>query len=338
MAIVRFSDILGQENALGELRASLAVGRLNHAYLFEGAAGTGKYTLARALAARFLCLRPQGDSPCGDCPSCRMLNENNHPDFLELPRDGRYLKIDLFAERPGGENGGQEPVLNFMRYKPLLEHGRVCIIPEAERMEEAAANAFLKTLEEPPAGTLLIMTACARERLIGTILSRCRRIIVKPLAAEAIAAELARRQAPGRENPLGPQALAALAQMAEGSLGIALRLLETEALVDWEKINSGWRDFTPATAVAWAEGILDELAGLKTGNDKRARALYWLDMAALKVRRLARQGAVSGLGTADALEKLWNAGERLNANVRPELVCLTAALGVFAALRGTGKG
>ena len=347
MGLTTFADIVGQENALRELRSELAANRLNHAYLLEGGAGTGKLTLARALAARYLCHRPEGGDACGQCRSCRMLAEGNHPDYLELPREGRALKIERFVRRSGeGEGTEQEPVLEFMRYKPLLEHGRVCVVPRAERMDEAAANAFLKTLEEPPPGSLFILTAAARERLIGTVVSRCRRVIVAPLSAAAIAAALARPRhdadAGAEEGdageapaPLGEKEREVVAQMAAGSLGAAWRLAAGGTLEDWKALDASWRDFTPAAAAAWAESVLQELADLKTADEKRARVLYWLDMAALKVRRLARRGAVSALGAAGALERLWKAGERLEANVRPELVTLTAALGAFAALRGT---
>lgn len=324
--LTKFTDILGNENALAELRLSLQQHQLNHAYLFEGASGTGKYTLAQALAARFLCASPAENEACGNCQSCKLFAENNHPDFLELPRTGRNLSIAHFVEREGdNEKVETPPVLSFMRYTPLLQNGRVCIIPAAERMHEAAANAFLKTLEEPPPHSLFILTTTARERLISTIISRCRRVLITPLSATIIQQEMARRLQ--REIPLTQ------AELAEGSLGNALNFADEDALADWQTLNDFWRDFTPAQAVTWAENLIENLSNAKDAENKRQVLFYWLNLSALKIRRLLRHHKINGNNAAHALESLWTAGERLTANVRPELVALTSSIEVFAAIR-----
>ncbi|GHV23195.1 hypothetical protein AGMMS49959_15540 [Planctomycetales bacterium] len=322
-------NLLGMESAVRELRGSFAENRLNHAYLLVGAAGSGKDTLARTLAARFLCHSPADNDACGRCVSCQMFAENNHPDFLALPRDTRYLTVAQFVERDSPtENIDHQPVLTLVNLKPALGHGRVVVIADAERMRDEAANAFLKTLEEPPPESLLILTAAAPKLLPNTIVSRCRRVLVTPLPPPVISAELARR-AP--EAPAAARTLAA--ELSGGSLGEALRLATGAVFADWQKLQTLWREFTPAAAARWAEEIIGGFTKEMDGDAKRKFLADWLNMGALQIRQNLRRGQLSGWAASVGLTALWTAGERLNANVRPELVALTAALNCFAALK-----
>lgn len=322
-----FRGLVGQVASANELRHSFAANRLNHSYLLEGLVGCGKMTLARALAGRFLCHNPGADSDaCGNCQSCKMLQQSSHPDYLELPREPRELRIRRFVERDGGtEEISHPPVLTFMRLKPMLQHGKVCIIPEAERMNQEAANAFLKTLEEPPAGSLIILTSAARDRVLGTIVSRCRRVGLAPLAEDEIAQELIRRGEPADRARM-------LAALAEGSLGQALTATGGEAAADWEWIDAVLADNTPAQAVKLGEELSERVRAGKDGESRRLEALRLFDLIALYIRRKLREG-LSPRAAAAALLALWEGGERLAANVRPELVLYTASLEIMAALK-----
>lgn len=321
-----FSRITGQERACGEIALSLERERLNHAYLLEGMAGVGRCSMARALAARFLCLAPQGLEACGECKSCKLLAGGNHPDYLELPRDCRELRIRRFVEREGGtEQIDHQPVLEFMRLKPMLAHGRVCVIPEAERMNAESANAFLKTLEEPPQGSLILLTCAARERVLGTIVSRCRRVGLSPVSEELVREELIRRGA-------GAQNAAVAARLCEGSVAQALALLESASTEDWDWLCRSLESLTPAGAVRFGEEVCARLRQAKSGEEKRQEAGRLFDLFALHIRRGLREGLSPRAG-ARALQVLWEAGERLAANVRPELVVYNAALESFSALK-----
>ncbi len=327
-----FHDLIGQEQALSELRADLARGRLNHAYLFEGRHGTGRYTLARALARRLLCQEPGADS-CGACHACKLFAQQTHPDYLEVPREAPRLRIGRFVERrheANKEDVDHPPVLEFLHLRPALAARRVCLIPDAERMQAEAANAFLKTLEEPPGGSIVLLTTAARDRLPATVVSRCRRVAVAPLPEARITEVLCAR------NAVDTHDAATLAAMAEGSLGAALALSEEEALARWHWLEDALGELTPVGAVRLGEGMRDALHDAGNAQEKRERAADLLDLLALQLRRrLRRGGAATAL--ARALGALWQSGEQLAANVRPELVLHTAALETVAALRRAAR-
>lgn len=157
-----FSRVLGHERQKEILRRALASGRLAHAYLFEGPEGVGKRLTALALARAVFCRQGTG---CGDCISCRKVDHNNHPDLHILEADGTSIKIDQVR--------GLQKELS---YRPLEAPKKVCLIDGAERLNPAAGNALLKTLEEPTGEALLILLASQPERVLGTIRSRCQRL------------------------------------------------------------------------------------------------------------------------------------------------------------------
>jgi DNA polymerase-3 subunit delta' len=319
------TELLGQEAAERELATARRRDRLHHALLFEGRPGTGRATFARALGAAVLC-ETDADTACGACASCRLLAAGRHPDWLEIPRGGATLQKSALTGS-GPTPPEHPPLLPFLRLRPQAGSRRVCLLPDAERMNDAAANAFLKGLEEPPPGTLLLLTTAARDRLLRTIVSRCRRVGVRPLSAETIRAELLRRGA-AAEAEAGPLALA-----AEGSLGAALALAAGETLEAWRWTGTALRTRTPAGAVALGEGWIERArAAGGSAAERRAAAARLLDLAALEVRRRLREGLAPGAASA-ALEALWAGAERLAANVRMELALHAAALDTVAALR-----
>lgn len=221
---MRFSDVPHQERAISILRRALRSGRTHHAYLLEGPEGVGKEAAGRALAARLLCeddsLEPDADA-CGACTACRLLASGNHPDLHVIER--RLHK--LHPDRTIRASKGLFLVVDLVRHfliepagmKPAMGRRRVFLIREAERMNEEAQNALLKTLEEPPGSGCLILVTASAERLLPTIRSRCQRISFDLLPAEHVVAELQRRAGLSAEDA---QALAAL---AGGRLGVARR-------------------------------------------------------------------------------------------------------------------
>jgi len=157
-----FSHILGHERQKNILRRALANGRLAHAYLFEGPEGVGKRLMALALARAAFC---QDRSGCGNCPACRKVDHNNHPDLHLLEPDGAAIKIEQVRN-----------IQKELSYRPLEAPLKICLIDGADRMNQAAANSLLKTLEEPRGDALLILLSARPESVLSTIRSRCQRL------------------------------------------------------------------------------------------------------------------------------------------------------------------
>jgi DNA polymerase-3 subunit delta' len=218
------------ENPLRELLRERD--RLPHALLLRGPQGIGKETLAEALAASLLCERPEPDQPaCGQCPACLWLAGGNHPDYRVLQPEAALAVGEEGAE-PGGKSKEKpsvwitvEQVRELQDYIHVASHrgGRkVIVVSPAESLNLAAANALLKSLEEPPARTHFILISHRPHRLLRTILSRCRQLpLSKPAAGEALAwlmaqgvdqPEVVLAQASGA--PLLAQALAAGDELA----------------------------------------------------------------------------------------------------------------------------
>ncbi|HEY3354598.1 MAG TPA: DNA polymerase III subunit delta' [Polyangia bacterium] len=200
--------ILGQAQAVGVLRRALASDRLAHAYLFEGPAGVGKATTARALMQALACERTPGEG-CGACPPCRKIDEGTHPDLVVVGLQDEKRDILIAQVRD---------VVRGCAFRPHEAPRRLVLIDPADRMNANAANALLKTLEEPPEATHFVLVAEAPSRLPITIRSRCQRVRFAPLSAAVIAAEL--------ERLPGVDAAAArfTAGLSDGSLGRALAL------------------------------------------------------------------------------------------------------------------
>jgi DNA polymerase-3 subunit delta' len=165
-------------------------GRLPHALLVHGPAGIGKIEFARSLAASVLCETPRKGLACGTCPSCHWFSQGNHPDFREIvpesaleDEEGDDAGVGAKVEKAKSLVIKIEQVRAVADFMALTTHRagyRVLLIHPAEAMHPAAANALLKTLEEPPAHTLIVLVSDQPARLLATIRSRCRLL---PLAA-----------------------------------------------------------------------------------------------------------------------------------------------------------
>jgi DNA polymerase III subunit delta' len=159
---------LGHESTYASLIQMLKEGRLPHALLFTGPEGIGKQRVARYLVKALFCEKsPEG---CGSCPACELLEQEKHPDLLLLkPEEGR-LKIDAIRE-----------IKKDLSFSPFMGTVRVVLVIDAHTMNAAAANALLKTLEEPPVGTYFILITHSMGWLPKTIVSRCQKIRFSPL-------------------------------------------------------------------------------------------------------------------------------------------------------------
>ncbi|MHC9246549.1 DNA polymerase III subunit delta' [Aeromonas jandaei] len=144
------------------LSQTAAAGRLGHAWLLLGDPGLGKEQLAERLARLHLCQQPDRGEPCGHCHSCQLFDKGHHPDLGTISRESKTIGVEAIRD-----------ICNRLQGSAQLGRGKVVIIPDAERMTESAANALLKTLEEPAGDSLLILIASQVSRLLPTILSRC---------------------------------------------------------------------------------------------------------------------------------------------------------------------
>jgi DNA polymerase-3 subunit delta' len=206
---MRFSEIIGQEKAKRFFRRVMSEERIPHSYLFTGIAGIGKTSAATALTMTLNCRNPTDIEACGTCPPCRQMAGGNFPDFISIKPDGQNIKIEQIRE-----------LNRRLSFAPVSARYRVCVIQQAEAMTSEAANSFLKTLEEPPPGNILVLNAVEPLNLLPTIVSRCQRVPFQPLPVEAMIDWLV------REKDMDRQRAIIVARASGGSLGRALRMAE----------------------------------------------------------------------------------------------------------------
>ncbi|MEJ2039245.1 MAG: DNA polymerase III subunit delta' [Desulfosarcinaceae bacterium] len=211
-----FTSIVGQKLPLRILQTLLAKGTVPHALLFTGPAGVGKRTAARYFAMAMNCQAPDpsGEKPCLECRACRQIQSGQHPDIIVIEPKGAVLRINQVRE-----------LLGVLAMKPFQAEHRVVILARAEAMNPEAGNALLKALEEPPADTVMVLTAEKQSDLLPTIVSRCRHIRFNPLSARQVTSLLA------EQRDLQGQQAESVAQMCAGSFAKALQLFDM-----------GWRD------------------------------------------------------------------------------------------------
>ncbi|ATU97902.1 DNA polymerase III subunit delta' [Aeromonas salmonicida] len=158
------------------LSQTAQAGRLGHAWLLLGDPGLGKEQLAERLARLHLCQQPDRGEPCGQCHSCQLFDKGHHPDLGTVTIDSKTIGVEAIRE-----------ICARLQNSAQLGRGKVVIIPDAERMTESAANALLKTLEEPAGDSLLLLIASQVSRLLPTILSRCHKHVCQlPTEGETV--------------------------------------------------------------------------------------------------------------------------------------------------------
>jgi DNA polymerase-3 subunit gamma/tau len=209
---ITFDQVVGQEHVKDVLTAAIARGRVTHAYLFSGPRGVGKTTTARLLAMAVNC-EGSGERPCGACESCRLVRHGSHPDVIELDAASNNSVEDVRELR------------EKVQLAPLRGGKRVWVLDEAHMLSRAAANALLKTLEEPPENLIFVLATTEPEKLPPTILSRCQHFRFRRLSEREIASKLARlcQEASVQADE---DALALLAKAADGAMRDAESLLE----------------------------------------------------------------------------------------------------------------
>ena len=295
-------ELIGHEAAEASLAAALSGGRLHHGWLITGPEGLGKETLAWRFIRRVLALHQQQDGLFGaaapatglgmdpEDPLCKRIEAGGHADLLVIGREfntkTKRLRAEITAE--------QSRALGGFFARTSGEGGwRVALIDEADRLNNTAANAILKILEEPPPRCLIVLLSPSPERLLPTIRSRCRTLKLRPLPAEAMHDYL------GRQRPeLGAGARDSLMRLAEGRPGYALRLADAGA------------DAIYAELLKLAGGFprLDRRALLRQAGrfaraESEAEFLLWMDLLRLLVMRLVRHATGALEDPADERER-----------------------------------
>lgn len=231
-----FDEIVGQKHVTQTLRNAIARGRVHHAYLFCGARGVGKTTAARALAKALNCVNAPTDTPCGVCSSCVDINSGNSPDLIEIDGASNNSVDDIRELRDN------------VRYAPTQGGKKIYLVDEVHMLSNAAFNALLKTLEEPPPHVVFLFATTEPHKIPDTILSRVQRFDFKRIPAGAVVQRLQEiSQAEGVN--ITETGLRLIARAGEGSMR------DSQSLLD-KVISFGGEDITDEM-VAQTLGLID---------------------------------------------------------------------------------
>ena len=270
-----FSQLVGQEHVSTTLRQSIKQGRVSHSYLFCGPRGSGKTTTARIVAKAINCLDPQDGDPCNACSICLTINNGQFMDIIEL---------DAASNRGIDEIRDIRDKVNF---SPVQGRRKAYIIDEAHMLTDQASNAFLKTLEEPPAHVIFILCTTDVHKILPTIISRCQRFDFRRIPLDLIKGRLEEiTEAEGAM--VEPEALRLISRYAAGSLRDAENLLE-QLVVSYGN-GVGLQQTEELLGLGYSDRWLELVRSLLMGNT--STSLTAINQAAwdgVDLRQLHRQ-------------------------------------------------
>ena len=350
-----FEDIIGQKHIVRILQNQLRTDTVSQAYLFAGTHGTGKTSTARILAKAVNCTGAGESLPCGKCENCEAIREGRFVDCIELDAASNNGVEDLRA------------IVDMVKYPPSIGKYKVYIIDEVHMLSQAAENAFLKTLEEPPGHAIFILATTDPQKVRATIRSRCMELNFRRVTEEEMMAGM-KRICDKRGIRAGDDALATIAARADGSVRDALSILEQciaagDAVLDrslvLEYTGAAGEDFFLALTDAVIAGdagkalvYIDEI--IKRGKDARQILKDWLkhlrdlmvakyvkkpeNIVGMSAENIARVSAQAGKTGPDFIEKAIKLiSEYINMgrySERPRILLETAA--VKLATQGNG--
>ena len=287
-------QVYGQDHIIRQLESSLTAGRLAHAYLLIGPPHVGKMALAINLAQAVNCLEGPG-APCGDCAQCTRISQRIHADVRVVavgPREeGRSTRTVIGID-------DVKEVLRQVNLKPFEGSRSVVIFDGAESMSDEAANALLKTLEEPPDQVMILLLAHDEDALLPTVRSRCRRLLLRPVAKDLVVSKLV------NDHRADPDQAENLGRISRGCLGWAVAALENQEILEerenqlarlTEICRSGLRDrFSYA----------NDLASTFSRDRESARQVLYLWLRWWRDLLLVKEGADEYLHHTDWTEEL----------------------------------
>lgn len=288
-----FSQIIGHVRATENLRRAIAAGKLAHAYLFSGPRGVGKATTALALSAAVNC---DGDpnNACGHCESCRRIANGRHPDVIAIVPDGTFIKVDQVRA-----------LEQRLALPPHEARYRVIMIDGAESLHPSAANALLKSVEEPRTTTLFVLITAEPHRVPPTLVSRCQRVRFTPLSRDDVEVVLAQHVDPADYDQAVTRRVAGL---CEGSPGHALALLGSDQLAAAQETMEKLATASTASDIVT---IFD--AAAEAGRD-RPQLLQALELLQLRLRDLLLSSVGLGddhLVATDQAEQIGNEARKI---------------------------
>lgn len=276
MTDVRFQDFIEQSASVENLRQDFQSGQFVHAYLFVGAAGVGKRTLAALCAQLLYCTGVA--KPCGVCEQCQRFTHGNHPDVYTV-RPEKSIGVDDIRE-----------LIATIQMRAFDGGCKVVFIERADKMTVQAQNCLLRTLEEPPPGTVFFLLCEALGAMLPTIQSRCRVLTLPALAPEALVKRLV-------AHGIAPERTVLLAELAEGSVGRALAMQQDESY--WQLRE---RVLRLVYGRQQTSAKLAEAAGLK---DERARAEQIFAIIESSLRAALYQQLLDKRAPAEAYPEGW---------------------------------
>lgn len=210
-----FEDIIGNENLIQNLKNSITHDRVNHAYIFEGAKGMGKLSIAKAFAKALNCYEGSSDG-CGKCTSCISFDTDNNPDIIYITHSKSNITVDDVRVQ----------ILQQSAVKPYNCRYKIFVIPEADKMNVQAQNAFLKNLEEPPAYAKFLLLCENSSKFLPTILSRCVLFKLKPAPDFKAAAYVAQRLGIDKDRA------ELYVSYSQGNIGRAIAIADSEEFAE----------------------------------------------------------------------------------------------------------